>query len=214
MTTSGNGQIRDFGDRSYKVLGTRPIRHDGVDKVTGRAVYGADVQLPGLLYGQVLRSPHAHARIRSIDTSKAAALPGVRSVVTGADLPTPVAADEMIDLGEGPARIKYLRDNVLATDKALYRGHAVAAVAATSLHVAEEALSLIEIDYEVLPPAVDVLTAMKPDAPVLHDYIRTKGEEGAADKPTNIVERIAMSMGDVEKGFAEADFIVEGEFDS
>ena len=89
MAASGNGQIRDFGDRSFKVLGTRPIRHDGVDKVTGSAVYGADVRLPGMLFGQVLRSPHAHARIRSIDTSKAEALPGVHAVVTSADLPQP-----------------------------------------------------------------------------------------------------------------------------
>ncbi|HCL31488.1 MAG TPA: oxidoreductase [Candidatus Latescibacteria bacterium] len=211
MTTSGNGQIRDFGDRSYKVLGTRPIRHDGVDKVTGRAVYGADVQLPGLLYGQVLRSPHAHARIRSIDTSKAAALPGVRSVVTGADLPTPVATDEMIDLGEGPARIKYLRDNVLATDKALYRGHAVAAVAATSLHVAEEALSLIEIDYEVLPPAVDVLTAMKPDAPQIHDGMTTHVFGEDTGKQSNIAAQMRDELGDVEAGFAQASLTAETE---
>ena len=132
--SSGNG---------YKVIGTRPIRHDGVDKVTGRAVYGGDTRLPGLLYGQVLRSPHAHARIKSIDTSRAAALPGVKAIITGKDFPN--AGDQIVDLGEGPARLKYIRDNVLATDKALYSGHPVAAVCATSLHIAEEALDLIEI---------------------------------------------------------------------
>ena len=136
---SSHGEIRDYGDKEYKVIGTRPIRHDGTDKVTGRAVYGGDVQLPGMLYGQVLRSPHGHARIRSIDTSRAEALEGVRAVVTGlGDLP-PTEGDEIVDLGEGPAKLKYMRDNVLATDKVLYRGHAVAGVAAINPHIAEEA---------------------------------------------------------------------------
>ncbi|HIL10740.1 MAG TPA: xanthine dehydrogenase family protein molybdopterin-binding subunit, partial [Candidatus Latescibacteria bacterium] len=102
----------------YKVIGTRPVRHDGVDKVTGRAVYGGDTRLPGLLYGQVLRSPHAHARIKSINISKAQALPGVKAILTGADLPE--TGDTIVDLGEGPARLKFMSDNVLATDKVLY----------------------------------------------------------------------------------------------
>ena len=104
MAASGNGQIRDFGERKYKVLGTRPIRHDGVDKVTGSAVYGADIRLPGMLFGQVLRSPHAHARLRSIDTTRAMALPCVRAVVTGADLPAPPSAADTHPRGTGPAR--------------------------------------------------------------------------------------------------------------
>ena len=117
MATS-KGQILDFGDAKYKVIGTRPIRHDGADKVTGRAIYGGDTRLPGMLYAQVLRSPHAHARIKSIDTSKAEQLEGVRAVVTGKDLP-PTTSNEMIDLGEGAQSLKFLRDNVLATDKTL-----------------------------------------------------------------------------------------------
>jgi CO/xanthine dehydrogenase Mo-binding subunit len=211
MAASGNGQILDFGDRTYKVLGTRPIRHDGVDKVTGRAVYGGDVRLPGMLFGQVLRSPHAHARIRSIDTSKAMALTGVCAIVTGADLPEPAAPDEMIDLGEGPARIKYLRDNVLATDKALYRGHAVAAVAATSLHVAQEALSLIDVDYEVLSPAVDVLTAMKQDAPQVHDGLTTSAFGEDTGQQSNIAAHMRDELGDVQAGFAQSAFVAETE---
>ena len=107
MSNNGNGK--------YKVIGTRPIRHDGTDKVTGRAIYGGDVRLPNMLFGAVLRSPHAHARIKSINTSKAESLAGVKAVVTNADLP-PIQADEMIDLGEGPARLKFMRDNVLASD--------------------------------------------------------------------------------------------------
>ena len=150
---NGTGTLAANGQNGYKVIGTRPVRPDGVDKVTGRAVYAADVQMTGLLHGFVLRSPHAHAHIRSIDTSKAEALPGVRAVVTAADLPE--AEDKVEDLGEGAINLKYLSDNVLASEKVLYHGHAVAAVAATSPHIAEEAAGLIEVDYELLPPAGD-----------------------------------------------------------
>ena len=144
----------------YKVIGTRPVRHDGVDKVTGRALYGADIQLPGLLHGKILRSPHAHARIKSIKTEKAEALAGVKAVVTAADLPD--MGDRTAHLGElGEVPLKYLSQNVLASGKVLYHGHAIASVAATSPHIAEEALKLIEVEYEVLPPVMDVLEAMK-----------------------------------------------------
>ncbi|MBI2950506.1 xanthine dehydrogenase family protein molybdopterin-binding subunit, partial [bacterium] len=127
--------------KEFKVVGTRPIRHDGTDKVTGRALYGGDVRMAGMLYGKVLRSPHAHARIKSINIRKALSLPGVRAVVTGKDLPD--AADRIAELGEGAVNLKYLGNNCLADDKVLYKGHAVAAVAAVNAHVAEEALSLI-----------------------------------------------------------------------
>ena len=149
-------------ERKYKVIGTRPIRHDGVDKVTGRAVYGADVQLPGMLHGKVLRSPHAHARIKSLNTEKAEALYGVKAVMTAADFPD--AGSRTANLGElGEVPLKPMCDNVMASDKAVYHGHAVAAVAATSPHIAEEALKLIEVEYEVLPPVMDVLKAMEED---------------------------------------------------
>src|SRR5688500_7223917 len=115
-------------DIKFRVVGTRPVRHDGVDKVTGRALYGADFTMTGLLHGAVLRSPHAHARIRSIDISKAASLPGVKAVVTARDLPE--SGDRMVDLGEGETLLRYIRGNVLAAGKVLYKGHAVAAVAA------------------------------------------------------------------------------------
>ena len=119
--------------REFKYVGTRPIRHDGLDKVTGRANYGADFTLPGLLHGYVVRSPHAHARIVSIDTSAAQAMPGVKAVMTGADIPKTTA---MIMLGaEGGFDLGDMGDNLLAHDKALYEGHAVAAVAATSAAV-------------------------------------------------------------------------------
>ena len=156
--------------QEFNVVGTRPIRHDGLDKVTGRARYSADINLPGLLHGKILRSPHAHARIKSIDASKALALPGVKAVVTSADLAQPNG--KFIDLGEGAmVNNMFLSNNILATTKVLYRGHAVAAVAATSMHLAEEALALINVDYEVLPHVVDVLEAMKDDAPLLHERL-------------------------------------------
>ena len=134
----------------FKVVGTRPIRHDGPDKVMGRARYAADIHLPGMLHGKILRSPHAHARIRSIDPSRALALSGVRAVVTSADLPEVISA-EVADQEEGEVvNYGFYSRNVMAREKALYRGHAVAAVAATSPHLPEEALALIDIDYEAL----------------------------------------------------------------
>ena len=189
-----------LSSKEYKVVGKRPIRHDGFDKVTGKAQYGADVQLPGMLQGKVLRSPHAHAKILSIDTTKAEAVPGVRAVATAADLP--LAEDAAVVLGSGPpVNLKHVSNNVLAGDKVLYKGHAVAAVAAASVHAAEEALGLIEVVYEVLPAVTDVESAMKPGAPRLHEKF-----EG------NVAARNQAALGDIEKGFKEAEVIVEKEF--
>lgn len=121
-------------EHQFKVIGTRPIRHDGADKVTGRAKYGADIHLPGLLHGKILRSPHAHARIVSIDTSAALAVPGVKAVVTGQDFPE--IEDGLLQIGENMVNPRHLSRNLMARDKVLYDGHAVAAVAATSSHIA------------------------------------------------------------------------------
>ena len=196
--------------KTYDVVGTRPIRHDGADKVTGRALYGADFDTAGLLHGKILRSPHAHARIKSVDTSAAEALPGVAAVVVSADFASD--ADAVVDLGEGATSLKWLRDNVLASDKALYRGHAVAGVAASNPHVAEEAVALIRVDYEVLPPVVTVEQAMADGAPILHESLKTKelGEE--TDTVSNIAEHFQHKKGDAAKGFAEADVVVEREY--
>jgi xanthine dehydrogenase molybdenum-binding subunit len=195
----------------YKVIGTRPVRHDGADKVTGRAVYGADVQLPGLLHGKVLRSPHAHARIKAIRTEKAFALEGVKAVVTAADLPDPEGRSANLgELGEVP--LKYLSRNVLASGKALYQGHAVAAVAATSPHIAEEALQLIEVDYEVLSPVLEVLQAMQPEAVLLHEDLHTEELGKTSDRPSNIASHRTFRRGDLQRGFAAADHILEREY--
>ena len=190
--------------RDLQIVGTNPIKHDGLDKVTGRARFGADLSLPGMLYGRVLRSPHAHAVIRSIDASKAEALLGVKAVITRDDFP---------DIPPGNPAGDMTR-NAMAREKALYDGHPVAAVAATSEAVAKRALKLIAVDYEVLPHVIDPVEAMKPGAPILHDYLRTKGLEEESDAPTNVVERMVSRMGDIEKGFAEADVVVEREFDT
>src|SRR5207344_2948094 len=150
----------------HSYIGTRTIRPDGADKVTGRARFGADFNLPGQLIGRVLRSPHPHARILSIDTSKAEALPGVKAVVTRDDFPD--QPSEFIPAGEMLMNYKDVVRNVLAREKALYEGHAVAAVAATSTAIARQALKLIDVRYEVLPHVIDVEQAMLPSAPLLH----------------------------------------------
>ncbi|ETX09208.1 MAG: hypothetical protein ETSY2_00885, partial [Candidatus Entotheonella gemina] len=196
----------------YKVIGTRPVRPDGTDKVTGRAVYGADMRLTGMLHGKILRSPHAHARIKSIDTSKAEALPGVKAVMTAKDFPEP--EDRMAAAGEVAVNLKYLAGNVMASDKVLYKGHAVAAVAATNVHIAEEALDLIEVDYEVLPSVVNVLDAMKDDAPILHNDLKMMELGQQTDKNSNIANHFQFKLGDPEEGFKEADVIIEREYNT
>lgn len=198
-------------DRQYQVIGTRPIRHDGADKVTGRAKYGGDVHLSGMLHGYILRSPIAHGRIVSIDTSEAEAFPGVHAVVTHADLAN--AGDRIAELGEGSVNLKHLSANVLAKDKVLYQGHAIAAVAADNIHIAEEAARRIQVEYESLPVVLDVRDAMQPDAPVLNDDVQTKEFGEVIDEgPTNVAARFLYEQGDPESAFAAADVIVEKEF--
>jgi CO/xanthine dehydrogenase Mo-binding subunit len=194
----------------YKVVGTRPIRPDGIGKVTGRDRFGADFTMPGMLTGLVLRSPHAHARIKSIDTSKAAALPGVKAVATAADLPE--ISPEAAYVGEGPMNFRDLSRNTLARDKVLYDGHAVAGVAATSEAIAQAALELIEVDYEVLPHVIDVEAAMADDAPILHDDMFTQGVDPKPETASNVAKRIEFKLGDIDAGFAEADVVVEGRY--
>ncbi len=196
-----------MADTAYKVVGTRPVRPDGVGKVTGRDRFGADFSMPGQLCGLVLRSPHAHARIKSIDTSKAAAVPGVKAVMTADDLPE-ISSQEAF-VGEGPMNFRDLSRNVMARDKVLYDGHAVAAVAATSESAAQAAIDLIEVAYEVLPHVIDVEAAMADDAPVLHDDIITDGVEPKPTTASNVAKRVEFKLGDMDAGFAAADVVVE-----
>ena len=190
-------------------IGKRTIRPDGEDKVTGRATFGADFAQPGMLWGKVLRSPHPHARIKSINLDRAAAAPGVKAVMSGGDLvdfplDTPVSV--------GPADMRFVSRNVMARDKALYAGHAVAAVAATTAQAAEAALELIDVAYEPLPWVIDVDEAMRPDAPVLHDFLGADGADSGSRTPTNVASRTAFTLGDADAGFAAADVVIERHF--
>ncbi len=206
MAENGNSVMSG----NYQVVGTRPIRHDGTDKVVGAARYAADQNVPGMLYGKYLRSPHAHARILSIDTSKAEALPGVVAIVTSSDLAE--AADKIQEMGEDAVNLRYLSANMLAQDKVLYHGHAIAAVAATSVHVAEEAVGLIDVEYEILKPVLDVREAMADDAPILLEELRTNALGEVGDKPTNVAQHFRHARGDLEAGYEAADAIIEREF--
>ena len=204
-----NSKNSDEGN-GLKWVGTRQVRPDGVDKVTGRASFGADLYAPNMLFGKVLRSPHAHARIVSIDTARAEAMAGVKAVVTRDDIRD--LPSEMVPAGEMMVNYRDITRNVMAREKVLYEGHALAAVAAISESIAHKALSLIEVEYEALPHVIDVMDAMKPDAPLLHESLITAGVEPEPTKPSNIAKRIEFSQGDLEAGFAAADVIVEREF--
>ena len=190
-----------------KWIGQRTLRPDGIEKVTGSAQYAADYSMPGMVWGKVLRSPHAHALIKTIDTSKAEKLKGVLAVMTGEDLPL-LPLD--VPLPNGPNDIRWIARGCMAREKVLYTGHPVAAVAATSQSIAMAALKLIEVDYDVLPHVIDVDEAMAPDAPILHDWVNTDGING----PTNISDIMTVKTGDVEQGFAEADLVIERDFKS
>ena len=201
-TTEAPATTGKNGNSGYRWIGTRPVRHDGLDKVAGKARYAADLVLPSMLHAHILRSPHPHARIISIDTSPAEAMPGVRAVVTGADFPEapPKGAD------------RNLMCTVIARDKVLYTGHAVAAVAASTRREAKAAAEAIEVTYEVLPHVLNIADAMADDAPVLHDNLFTRGVEPRPTEPSNIAARTVYERGDVEQGFGEADIVIEREF--
>ena len=199
-------------DKELKFVGKRTNRPDGVDKVTGRARFGADARLPGMLYGKILRSPHAHARIISIDTSKAQMLSGVKAVVTRDDFED--RDSEFVPAGEMMVNYRDMVRNIMAREKVLYDGHAVAAVAATSITIAKQALKLIDVTYEVLPHVIDVVEAMAPGAPLLHDDLFTDGVEPKPTKPSNVAKRLEFNMGDIASGFAGADEILEKTFDT
>ncbi len=199
-------------DSEFKVIGTSPIRPDGVDKVTGRAKFGADLHLPGMLVGKILRSPHPHARLISIDTSRAEKLTGVKAIVTGKDfpeMPAPVGP-------QGPIYTDFrdITRSMMAREKVLFDGHPVAGVAATSEAVAKQALKLIRVKYKPLPHVIDPVEAMQPDAPVLHEKMITEGVEPTPKKPSNVAIRHQVSIGDIGAGFKAADVIVEREFNT
>ena len=191
------------GDRLPKV--------DALPKVTGTADFGADIDLPGLIQGKVLRSPHAHAKINSIDTSAAEALPGVEAVITGTDFPK-IEASGSAGTGEVDISLRYLSELVIARDKVLFQGHPVAAAAARTPEIAEQATKLIKVDYEILTPVQDPVEAMAPGAPLLHNDMLTKSIGGEADSPSNVALHVELGRGDVDAAFAASDQIIERTF--
>jgi len=196
--------------KEYKYIGQRSIRPDGFDKVTGRANFGADLDLPGMIWGKILRSPHAHARIKNIDTSKAEAVDGVLAIARYQDFPS--VGSGSVTAGEATAEVGDLARNILAEDKVLYHGHAILGIAALTEAIAERAVDLVEIEYEVLDHVLDVSDAIAPGAPVLHSTMMTQGLAEEPTEASNVATRAELVKGDVDAGFAEADIIVERDY--
>lgn len=196
--------------KQFRHIGTRPVRPDGVDKVTGRALYGTDFKAPGMLRGAILRSPHPHARILSIDTSRAERLPGVKAVATGRDFPP--LQSLVMEVGEGASNLVDIARNCLALDKVLYEGHPVAAVAATTPEIAREALALIAVEYEELPFVLGLEEALADGAPLVDEAMFTKGVEPRPERPSNAASRVEVGTGDVDTALAEAAVVVEGRY--
>ena len=196
-------------NNKYNVIGTRPIRHDGLEKVTGKAVYSADVQLPNMSFGAILRSPYAHAKIVSIDTSEAEKLNGVFAVITGKDFQTGI--DKDIEIGEGIANFKWDSMNIMARDKVVYFGHAVAAVAAKDRNTGLQALKKIKVEYEELPPVLDVDEAVKKDSVVIQDDFKGVEINGELSSK-NVADYFQFNFGDVDKGFKDSDYVIEKEY--
>jgi len=189
--------------QELSVVGKRLPRLDGAEKATGAAKFTGDIELSGMLIGRVLKSPHPHAKIVKIDTFKAKKLPGVEAVITFEDVPQKPFNLSLFAMLRASGIESETRDQYVLSDKARFVGDWIAAVAATDIYIAEEALDLIEVEYEELPAVFDPIEAMKPDAPRIHEH--AKG---------NIAARIpyAYPEGDVEKGFKEADYVIEDTF--
>ena len=187
----------------FKAVGAAVPRAEAGDKVSGQTIYAADVKLPGLLWAKILRSPHPHARIVRVDTSKAETVPGVKAIITGADVRGLYVGKQIRDLP------------VLCWDKVRFIGDRVAAVAAETVDAAEEAIQLIDVEYELLPAVFDPLEAMLPGAPLLHEdvtsYEGAPKEILAADLHNGLT-RLSWKKGDVEQGFRAADLVFEHTF--
>src|SRR5262245_2486821 len=198
--------------REVRGIGLAIPRPDGPDKVTGQTQYVADIKPKGMLHAKLLRSPHAHARIVKIDTSRAQTLPGVRAVLTASDIP------------ELKRKAPTRAHAVLAIDRVVFVGQPVAAVAADQLAIAEEACDLIDVEYEVLPVAVDPLESMQPGAPPVPeagteaDTSEALAHSGVAaaqtavmppSKAVNVAQQAKLGRGDVARAFAESDVIIE-----
>ena len=195
-----------------RVVGQGVKRVDSPERVTGQAVYGADHVTPGTLFGKVVRSPHANARIVSIDVREALRYPGVKAVVTSHDFPRIELSMQAVG-GEITMTSRDQRRMQMAEDRVFYHGQAVAAVAATDLNAAEVAAGLVKVIYEPVEPVVDVEKAVQPGSSLVHHDLYTwEFAGGLSDKPSNIARRIELDRGDVDRGFAEADIVIEHRF--
>jgi CO/xanthine dehydrogenase Mo-binding subunit/aerobic-type carbon monoxide dehydrogenase small subunit (CoxS/CutS family) len=183
-------------------IGSRMVRGDAAEKVTGRAVYAEDVRLPRMIHGVVVRSPHAHARILSIDTTEALKLPGVKAVVTGRD----------IEMGYFGYEVRDLR--VFALEKVRFVGEPVAAIAANTPDIAREAASKVKIEYEELPAVFDPEEALTADAPLVHDNVNDYELDWESERGGNLCYKLEIEEGDVDKGFEESDHIIEGTYET
>ncbi|MBI3953354.1 MAG: xanthine dehydrogenase family protein molybdopterin-binding subunit [Chloroflexi bacterium] len=199
--------------RVFRVIGQRVEKVDALERVTGQAVFGADIALPDMLWAKVLRSPYAHARIKRIDFTAALHHPGVRAVVTAAHLP-PLESKGALQTGEVPIDVASLRELVLASKKVRFHGQPVAAVAATDPYTAAEALELIRVDYEPLPVVESALEAMKPGAPLVHDDLYTQSLGEKARAASNVATHIQLERGDVQAGFGQAAVVVEESYET
>ena len=195
-----DGTVADGANGGEGAIGTRMVRADAVEKVTGSAVYAEDVRLPRMVYGALVRSPHAHARILSIDTSRAAQLPGVKAVVRGQDVTMGYYGYELQDM------------RVFALDKVRYLGEPVAAVAATTPDLAREAAALVEVEYEELPAVFDPEQAMADDAPLVHEDPSAYRMDWETERKGNLCYQLKFGNGDVARGFAESDHVIEGTY--
>ena len=189
---------------AHRVVGQRIARVDAPDKMTGRAIFAADVRIPDAIHAAVLRSPHAHARIKRLDVSRASKAEGVVAIITGHDLLQAQGLTEDAVRARRPSLVNHH----LAWDKVVYAGQPVAAVAAVTLEQAKDAVRLIQVEYEVLPPVMDAEEAMKPGATVIHPSLVTRDSNSKSDAPSNVTARNVLSVGDVAAGFAQADVVL------
>lgn len=190
--------------QEFQFVGSRSIRPDGLDKVTGRARYGADLNMQGQIYGHIVRSPHAHALITHIDCSEALAMQGVLAVMTGADLPEP--GNRVLGSGEGAIALRDLSPMVMSQGKVLFHSQPVAAVAATTPELAARAAAAVIVTYEILPVVTDMHQALADGAPILHD---DRFPDGQPKEPTNLAAHITAQVGEPDVAFEGADVVVE-----
>ncbi len=199
-------------EKQPALIGQRIAKVDGLERVTGQAAYGADIHLSGMLHGKLLHSPHAHAVIKGIDTAAALKLPGVMAIITAADFPELTQEAAISGSSEYSIGAANLRRLWMAHEKALFSGHPVAAVAATDPYIAEQALALIKVDYDVLPWVKDIDDAIQPSATLIHEDLFTHTLGELPKKASNVAQHVEIGNGDIEAAFRDSDVVIENEY--